>query len=138
MKLHKNDILNTIVSFFNSRPEVVAVYLCGSYAQNREKVFSDVDVGVLLMHKALPQRNELITIYTTELARRLRKDFHIIIMNTAGEMILSQIFKRGKCIFQRDPRLLSHFKTVSFSKIADFGYFRKSMERAFLSRIIGD
>jgi predicted nucleotidyltransferase len=136
-KTENNAIADSISSYFKSRPEVVAVYLFGSYAQGREKPFSDIDLGVLLEHKAIPQINELTMTYTVALGRILRKDFHILIMNTAGEMILSQIFKRGKCIFQRDPRLLSHFKTVSFSKIADFGYFRKSMERAFLSRIIG-
>lgn len=137
LKTENNATAKLIGSYFKNRPEVVAVYLFGSYAQGREKLFSDIDLGVLLEHKAMPQKDELTTIYTVQLGRRLRKDFHILIMNTAGEMILSQIFKHGKCIFQRNSRFLSNFKTASFSRIADFGFYRKPMEKAFLSRLLG-
>ncbi len=130
-------MVDTIKSYFDRRSEVVAAYLFGSYAQSSEKPFSDIDLGVLLNHESLVQENELSTIYTVDLGRLLRKDFHILIMNKAGEMILSQIFKRGKCIFQQNPRSLSHFKTTSFSRIADFGFYRKPMEKSFLSRISG-
>ncbi len=128
-------MVDTIKSYFDRRSEVVAAYLFGSYAQSSEKPFSDIELGVLLNHESLVQENELSTIYTVDLGRLLRKDFHILIMNKAGEMILSQIFKRGKCIFQQNPRSLSHFKTTSFSRIADFGFYRKPIEKSFLSRI---
>jgi predicted nucleotidyltransferase len=137
MKSRKASIADLIESYFKSRPEVVAVYLFGSYAQGREKTFSDIDLGVLLNHKFLSSKNNLATTYTVALGKLLRKDFHIIFMNAAGEMLLFQIFKRGKCIFQRKSHSLSLFKTVSYSRIADFGFYRKSMERAFLSRILG-
>jgi len=137
MPLSKRSIADPIASYFKIRPEVVAVYLFGSYAQVREKPFSDIDLGVLLDYKSLPKKNDLETIYTVELGKQLRKDFHIIILNAAGEMLLSQIFKRGKCIFQRNPRLLSRFKTASYSRVADFGFYRTSMERAFISKILG-
>jgi hypothetical protein len=52
--------------------------------------------------------------------------------------LLAQIFKRGRCVLQQDPESLSRFKTVSYSLIADFGYHRSLMERAFVSRITGD
>lgn len=133
--MHNRPIADPISSYFKNRPEVGAAYLFGSFAQDREQSFSDIDLGILLNYESLPQKNELTTIYTVDLGRLLRKDFHILIMNTAGEMILSQIFKRGKCIFQRNSHLLSSFKTASYSRIADFGFYRKSMERTFLSRI---
>ncbi len=137
MPLHKDSIEHRISFYLKSRPEVGAAYLFRSFAQGREQSFSDIDLGVLLNYESLSQKSELTTIYTVDLGRLLRKDFHILIMNTAGEMILSQIFKRGKCIFQQNSRLLSHFKTTSFSMIADFGFYRKSMEKSFLSRISG-
>ena len=137
MNLPNGSIEIPIVSYFKSRPEVVAVYLFGSYAQGLEKAYSDIDLGILLDHKAFVQKADLTTIYTVELSKQVRKDFHIIIMNAAGEMLLFQIFKRGKCIFQRKSHSLSLFKTVSYSRIADFGFFRESMEKAFTSRILG-
>ncbi len=137
MRSRKASIADFIASYFKSRPEVVAVYLFGSYAQGLEKAYSDIDLGILLDHKAFVQKDDLTTTYTVELSKQLRKDFHIIIMNAAGEMILFQIFKRGKCIFQRKSHSLSLFKTTSYSRIADFGFFRESMEKAFTSRILG-
>ena len=141
-KLRKRDremlvLADSITFYFKIRPEVVAVYLFGSYAQVREKPFSDIDLGVLLDHKSLPKKNDLETTYTVDLEKQLRKDFHIIILNAAGEMLLAQIFKREKCIVQRNPSLLSRFKTASYSRIADFSFHRKSMEKAFISRILG-
>jgi predicted nucleotidyltransferase len=126
----------SIASYYKNRPEVIAVYLFGSYAEGREREFSDIDLGVLLDQKALVQKDDLTTTYIVELSKILRKDFHIIIMNSAGEMLLFQIFKRGKCIFQRKSRSLSFFKTTRYSMIADFGFLRKSMEKTFTLRIL--
>ena len=134
----KNDItIDTIESYFEKRPEVVAVYLFGSHAQGIAKPFSDIDLGILLDHKTLPLKDEFTTAYTVELGRLLRKDFHVLIMNTAGEMILSQVFKRGKCIHQKNQRILAKFKTASYSRIMDFEFQRKPIEKAFLSRLLG-
>jgi predicted nucleotidyltransferase len=134
----QSDIFNKIAQYFENRPEVVAVYLFGSYASGREKKQSDIDLGVLLEQRMLPSKRDLETAYTIGLAKLLRKDFHIVIMNDAGEGILAQIFKRGRCVFQQNPESLSRFKTVSYSLIADFGYHRSLMERAFVSRIMGN
>lgn len=133
--MEKNKLIEKIKSYFEERSEVVAVYLFGSYSQGYEKPFSDIDLAILLKHESTPQKNELTTRYTIELGRLVRMDFHILIMNQAGEMILSQIFKNGKCIFQQFPQLLTKFKTAAYAKIADFGFYRKPMEKAFLSRI---
>ena len=133
--MEKNQITEGLKTYFEKRTEVVAAYLFGSHAQGNQKQFSDIDIAVLLKHESLVQKNELATLYTVELGRLLRKDFHILIMNKAGEMILFQIFKHGKCIFQQFPHLLAKFKTTSFSRIADFGFYRKPMEESFLSRI---
>ncbi|KPK18307.1 MAG: hypothetical protein AMK69_24990 [Nitrospira bacterium SG8_3] len=130
-------MINKIAEYFAAKQEVVAVYLFGSRARGQEKKLSDVDLGILLERNVLSAQNDLRTTYLVELARILRKDLHIVIMNGAGEGILAQVFKHGKCIFQRDPRTLARFKTASYSMIADFGYLRAMMEEAMVSRILG-
>ena len=131
-------MINKIAEYFAAKPEVVAVYLFGSYARGREKELSDIDLGILIERNVLPAQNDLRTNYLVELARILRKDPHIVIMNSAGEGILAQIFKHGKCIFKRDPRTLATFRTASYSMIAEFGYLRAIMEKAIVSRILGE
>lgn len=134
----KSDIIKKIALYFENRSEVVAAYLFGSYARDREKQSSDIDLGVLLEHQAFCDQKDLRTTYAIELGRLLRKDFHLVIMNNAGEGVMTQIFKHGKCIFERKPEILSRFKTVSYAMIAEFGYHRVMMEKAFVSRILGD
>jgi predicted nucleotidyltransferase len=128
--------LNKVALYFRDRPEVVAVYLFGSYAGGHEKKQSDVDLGVLLEERVVSSKRALETAYTIGLGKLLRKDFHIVVMNDAGEGILAQIFKRGRCIFVQDPETLSRFKMVSYCLIADFSFHRSLMERAFVSRTL--
>lgn len=127
---------NKIAAYFGKRPEVVAVYLFGSYASGHEKKQSDVDLGVVLEQRVVSSKRALEAAYIIGLGKLLRKDFHIVIMNDAGEGILAQIFKRGRCIFLQSPEMLSRFKMVSYSLIADFGFHRSLMERAFISRTL--
>lgn len=130
-------LIDKIAKYFDARPEVIAVYLFGSYARGREKERSDIDLGILIERDALPRENDLRTTYLIDLARSLRKDLHIVIMNGAGEGIIAQIFKHGKCIFQRNSRSLALFRTARYSMIAEFGYLRAIMEKAFVSRLFG-
>jgi predicted nucleotidyltransferase len=132
-----SELIDKIAEYFAEKPEVVAVYLFGSYARGREKEGSDVDLGILLDRDVSSDKNDLGTIYLIDLARILRKDLHIVIMNGAGEGIIAQIFKHGKCIFQRNSRGLAHFRTARYSMIAEFGYLRAIMEKAFVSRLFG-
>jgi len=133
---NKVTMVNKIAEYFATKQEVVAVYLFGSYAQGREKGQSDIDLGILLDLDILSRQNDLRTLFLADLGRMLRKDLHIVIMNCAGEGILAQIFKHGKCIFQRNSRTLASFRTASYSLIAEFGYSRAIMEKSFVSRIL--
>jgi len=133
-----SDLIDNIERYFIDRPEAVAVYLFGSYARGREKRFSDIDLGVLLEPEMLSKQSDLERAYLVELGRVLRKDCHIVIMNNAGEGILTQIFRHGKCVFLRKPEVLSRFKMVTYAMIAEFGFNRNLMEKGFLSKILGD
>lgn len=132
------DLVKKVTRYFEGRPEVLAAYLFGSYARGHARPSSDIDIGVLVKHETFDNDEDPAITYTTDLARMLRKDFHVLIMNSAGEGILAQIFKHGKCIFERENEMLSRFKTFAYSKIADFGYHRGLMEKGFVSRILGD
>ena len=136
--MKKSDITKKIVQYFEERPEVVAVYLFGSYAKGYEKQSSDIDIAVLVEHETFTKEKNLAITYTVDLGRLLKKDFHTSIMNNAGESFLDQIYRYGKSIFQRDNIALSHFRTFSYSKIADFSYQRSLMEKAFISKIVGE
>lgn len=126
---------NRITEYFKDRPEVLAVYLFGSYAKGGERSNSDIDLGILLKHQFISNENESQKVYLLDLTTLLRMDIHIVLMNHAGEGILSQIFKYGKCIVNNSVNELNKFKMMSYSKIAYFSYQKNIMEQGFINNI---
>jgi len=88
MSIHEN-----IKRFFENEKNIVAVYLFGSYADGRERDFSDVDLGILFDNRDREAVNRLLDKYLVALSRSLRKDVHLTAMDFAGETILKQIFE---------------------------------------------
>lgn len=127
---------NTIQHYFKSRQEVVAVYLFGSHAAGRERPFSDVDLGVILHHHDLKQSFALQNQYTVALGRKLRKDVHAVILNTAGELLLKQVFKKGICVCINDDTEFKKFKMIRFSMISEFGYYLKMIQAGFIQSLL--
>jgi predicted nucleotidyltransferase len=125
-----------IKSYFKQKPEIVAVYLFGSYAKGKERRTSDVDLGILLRvadrTSVLDKRIE----YMVELSKLLKKDIHPIILNSASEALIRQIFLKGKCILVNDSQKLSKFKMIMIARIADFGHYRNMMQSGFISKVM--
>ena len=84
-----------IAKYFKTKKEVIAVYLFGSYAQDKQRHFSDVDIGILFdrRHKGSARKNR--NVYMLDLSRMLRKNLHCVILNSASEELLRQIFVKG-------------------------------------------
>ena len=132
----ENALIEKIQSYFFAKNEVVAVYLFGSFAQGKALRTSDVDIGILLNSNDpdLFKMNQIR--YLKELGRLLRKDIHPVILNTAGEMLMQQIFTKGKCIVDNEHRKHAEFRMVMFSRIAAFSDYKKQMQAGFIKNII--
>ncbi|MDF1593881.1 MAG: hypothetical protein P1P89_20420 [Desulfobacterales bacterium] len=85
----------------------------------------------------MKRADELRELVIVELSRILKKDIHPVIMNTAGEELLRQIFSKGKCVQTNDSKLKALFMIASLSRIAEFGYYRSIMQKGFL-RSVGE
>ncbi|WP_319409025.1 nucleotidyltransferase domain-containing protein [uncultured Desulfosarcina sp.] len=127
----------TIGNYFKDRKEVVAAYLFGSHAAGKERPFSDVDVGVVLTHQDQAEAFQLQSQYTVAMGRKLRKDIHVVVMNTAGETLLKQIFQKGVCVCVNNPSVLARFKMIRFSMIGEFGYYLDMTQAGFRRKLIG-
>ncbi len=133
----QNEITDKVKSYFNKQSETSAVYLFGSYAKGKNRKYSDIDLGILLKHESVCNEDELHKLYLIDLAALLRKDIHLVFMNNAGESILLQIFKYGKCIVNNDPYMLTRFKMIRHSMIADFAYYKNMMQKSFIKNMHG-
>jgi len=127
-----------IAKYFRTKKEVIAVYLFGSHAEARVRPFSDIDIGILLDRRYQSSADKKRMAYMTELSRILRKDIHPVILNSASEELLKQIFSKGKCILVNNPKELAYYKMVMFAKIADFAHYRKQMQSGLIKKIMED
>lgn len=123
-----------IRQYFQSRPEIAAVYLFGSRAQGRHADNSDVDLAILTRSENTDAQSALLERVLVELPRLTRKDIHPVLLNTAGETLLRQIFTKGRCLLVNDPKQLSRFKMHAFVRIAEFGYHLKRIQKGFFRK----
>lgn len=133
-----DQLIENMVTYFKTRPEVVAVYLFGSYSSGFEKPTSDIDLGLLLNIKNTQSITIYLDRYLVELPRILRKNIHPIVLNTAGELLLKQIFSKGKCIFVRDRKELDRFRMIKYSQILDYTYLLNEMRSGFVRHLMQD
>jgi predicted nucleotidyltransferase len=132
----KDKLANKLKAYFEDQSEVIAVYLFGSQATGEKDRSSDVDLGVLIDTHDRMIEVEKRTLYMVDLATILRKEIHPVILNSAGEELMRQIFLKGKCILVRDPQKLSLFKMTMFARIADFSYYRDQMQSGLIRNIL--
>ena len=131
MIIHEN-----IKSFFENEKNIVAVYLFGSYADGRERASSDVDLAILFDNRDREIVNQMLDKYLVALSRNLRKDMHLTAMDFAGEELLKQIFKKGKCLVINDTKKLAYFKMIAFTKIVNFEYYRSQMQEGIVRKVM--
>jgi predicted nucleotidyltransferase len=117
-----------ITHYFETRHEVAAVYLFGSFASEKNRPESDVDLAILFLPEYLPSADQFCRKYLTDLGRILRKDIHPIVMNRAGEVLLKQIFLKGRRLVMKNPAYVSEFNMFAVSRIADFGFYLDRMQ----------
>ena len=129
-------IQENITTFFENKKDIVAVYLFGSYADGRERASSDVDLAILFDNRGREAVNQLLDKYLVDLSRSLRKDIHLTAMDFAGEELLKQIFKKGKCLVVNDTKKLAYFKMMAFSKIVSFHYYRSQMQSGIIRKVL--
>jgi len=121
--------------YFENKEAVVAVYVFGSYAQGKERPSSDLDIGILL-DRDDQNVTQIRNTFMAELARILRKDIHPVILNSANEALLKQIFSKGKCIVVNDPKKLAKYKMVRFAQIAEFAHYRSQMQGGLIKKVM--
>lgn len=131
-----NNLTEQVKSYFDDKPEVVAVYVFGSYAANSQKPFSDLDIGVLLDQQVKADASKLLVKYMTDLSYITLKDVHPVILNHASEGLIKQIFINGRCVLIKDRKKLAVFRMVMTARIADFGYHHKMMQAGFLKNLM--
>ena len=127
-----------IADYFKDNADVIAVYLYGSYAVGKHTTTSDIDIGIVLDPEIIEryQFTEKRDCFMLDLSRILRKEIHLVVLNTAGEGLLSQVFKKGNCVFIGNKRKLTLFKARALQRIVDFDYYKNIMQTGFIRNVM--
>lgn len=134
--MQKKEIADIVAAYCAERPEIVACYLFGSQATGKARAESDVDLAFLL--KSDVPRSHYVDLsleYFAQLSRMLRQDIHPLIMNSAGEVVLEQIFRKGMPVYGGEDFDSAYFRMTQTAQIAEFAPLRKRMEDNFLERM---
>ncbi len=125
----------SISEYFKDKNGLIAVYLFGSYARGKAQFLSDIDIGIIADREQMDSVRSSTDAYTTELGRRLRKDIHLVILNSASDELLRQVFSKGICLLVRDAKRLALFRTLAYARIAEFGYYRRQTQSGLIRKI---
>jgi len=71
-----------------------------------------------------------------DLSRILRKEIHLVVLNTAGEGLLNQVVRKGICIFTGNKKKQTLFIARALLRIADFNYCKNIMQTGFVRNVL--
>ena len=108
-------------------PGLVSAYLFGSHAAGRAHRESDVDVGVCLDRRVLPERAarfELRVRLTSDLIHAIRcNDVDVVVLNDAPPLLARHVLRRGMNLVRASPDLDRDFFRDVQLRAADLAPF---------------
>ena len=90
-----------IIEQIKKCPEVIAVYLFGSYAKDTRKPISDIDIAVILKNPDPQAEAEIGSLYSPEI--------DVVLFHRLPLHIQFEVLKYGKELFSRDDDVLKRF-----------------------------
>lgn len=133
--MDQTKLKNQIIHYCAGRADIAACYLFGSYATGSNRPGSDLDLAFLI-DESVPSTgyNDVRFSIIVDLGGICRLDIHPLIMNTAGELVLGQVFRKGIRLYERDGKALSAFRRRKLPLIAEFGYYIELMRTKIKQR----
>lgn len=112
--------LQALKDFFGAYPEVVAVYLFGSYGTEHEHAGSDLDIGVVFRGKTKLQYELQIEADLSSILKSDRIDF--INLNCAPVALQFRVLSEGLLIYEGDYILNSNFIEHVLREYRDYSF----------------
>jgi predicted nucleotidyltransferase len=105
-------------------PDVMAVYLFGSFAADAANASSDIDLAVLasapIVVEQLARSREL-------LSERLRRDVDLLDLGRASTVMRAQVVSTGRLLLDADPSFREQFEATAYSAYARLNEERRGI-----------
>lgn len=121
------DILKECKSILIKYEEIIFAYIFGSYANDKYRETSDVDIAIYLKKDLNP--NEYLNI-KADLRESLKKEVDLLILNNARPLLKYEIYKNHILLFSRDKSMEGRYKVKTLYEYNDIKrYLNLSYEK---------
>ncbi|NPV74416.1 MAG: nucleotidyltransferase domain-containing protein [Pelotomaculum sp.] len=125
-----------LAEYFSKKPEVIAAYIFGSYAEGVNRPDSDVDIAVLLEH--LPADTLKYRLDVMDDTRKLAgRNTEVIVLNEAPRLLQFQVIQKGKVIYEKDADKRALFEMSAAGRYYDYKRYFDYHARQLVERIKG-
>jgi len=133
----KEEIIRKVKNYLNSRNEVIACYIFGSYAAGRVRSKSDIDIATLLIdtidrrdygHIKLSIVNDLMKLLSFD-------KIDVVILNSAPPLLAHEVIKKGMLLFSKDDAKRIQYTATATKRYLDTIYLRAVQDRILHEKI---
>lgn len=120
--MSKEEIIEKIKKYFSDKNEVIAVYLYGSYARNKQKDDSDIDLAVLFTDN-IDNALSLRFAYEDQLSKILLKKIEIQELNICRIDFAYRVLQEGILIYSGNNNKRIQFEINTMNSYFDLKPF---------------
>lgn len=114
-----------IIDFLKKQiPELLGIYIFGSYADNTVTGESDIDIAFLTFQKISAVEKWEIQ---EKLASLLDNDVDLIDLKDATTVLRAEVVEKGKLIYTSNQYQVDYFEMITYSMYADLNETRKDI-----------
>ncbi|MBA4313404.1 MAG: hypothetical protein C0417_12340 [Chlorobiaceae bacterium] len=121
-----------ILNYFDSKLNIIAVYLFGSAVSGRMDSESDIDIAIITQPEEY-NKAELFEM-RIELSELLNSDIDLVCLNDAPVILRMQIFGKGIKLIDRNAKLTNTLIVRSQFEYDDLRHMRAPIEKQILNR----
>lgn len=131
------DTMLELKKIFNSYPEIIAVYLFGSYLEKEEQA-RDVDLAVLLQQPVKSQVDIYMSLYprVADVLAPLEPD--LLFLHSASLPVRFEAVSSGGVIYSSDDDRRTDFEYIVTGEYLDFKYHLDMARRELIEAIKED
>lgn len=119
----KQNIVQRIVTYLESaQPEMLAVYLFGSFA--KDKPFADIDIAILFSTVMDEPLNDELDI-ENNIEKLISIPVDVRVMNAAPLSFQYQVIHDGRVLIDREPQHRAEYEGQILKQYFDFSRYRK-------------
>ena len=128
--------IENLVAFFKKDPDVITVYIFGSFGTTAQTPLSDLDLAVLFA-KEVSLMEELH--YTAEVSAIMQMEkVDLINLNTTFVQLQHEVLYRGEIIFERAPGQTQDFVENVLEIYHDYEFILKKYREDFHQGLMED